>query len=208
MSRGFETVAGGGVDDFYSDIIEEFILDLMRLLYQDETLTAKDAFNIIVKDQIQFVKDVLTGALPAERYNTPGFFDRRVLQQVTISPKMQSSPAEAATNAQHLKFLDGVDMSDQLRVLQNDQLTHYTNTMNPGTRRPFFSLVGNTGDGQFEEGIDRTTKIGFISQDSLPVDNRFVLKRHHTRALRDYSVTPPVSIETTNLEEAAGGVNS
>ena len=208
IKRQFETVAGGGVDDFYSDIIEEFILDLMRLLYQDETLTAKDAFNIIVKDQIQFVKDVLTGALPAELYNTPGFFDRRVLQQVTISPKMQSSPAEAATNAQHLKFLDGVDMSDQLRVLQNDQLTHYTNTMNPGTRRPFFSLVGNTGDGQFEEGIDRTTKIGFISQDSLPVDNRFVLKRHHTRALRDYSVTPPVSIETTNLEEAAGGVNS
>jgi len=127
LQRQFKTVAGSGIDDFYTEIMEEFIRDISRIVYMDETMSTRTALDILIHEQVQYVKNMLFKGMPEELDNTPGYFDRRLVQQVAITDP--GTKAGTTANETHLKLLDVIEKSDQLKVLQNEQLTSYLNGM-------------------------------------------------------------------------------
>ena len=228
LKKQFKTVSGGGVDDFYTEIMEEFIRDISRVVYQDETMSTRTALDILIKDQVQYVKTQLLRGMPKALENTPGYFDRRLHQQVALpSP---GSKAGATKGPTHVQLLDVIEKSDQLKVLQNEQLTLYLNTM--GGPHPIdlvHPVEDKTGAAyHFEQNpVNYSSTIDFdpAPYDGAPTPNQFTLVRQHNVPLRDFmkppalpvkntqanqqaAKSPPPEANTTNLEDALGGVNS
>ena len=66
--RGKARRGSGGIgtwEKFQTEIMDEWIVGIMQILYQDETLTATTALELIIRKQIAFVQKLLYKNIPA-----------------------------------------------------------------------------------------------------------------------------------------------
>ena len=211
----FESMGDGSLDTFYTEVIAEFITGLMRILHQDESLLDEDALNIMIMDQVNFVKEVLKSALPPQLTNSPGFFDRRLIQQVKLKE------GDYDEEEKYLDLLDEIGYAEQLRVLENDYLTHYIHTMAPAetidlkkrhkylggepTTSPV-SSIQTKQSASFSDPVFGSSEWVKTEQGDL---NQFKIVRTHKKPLKSFFTKIPSFDENiNNLNVYLGGVNS
>ena len=110
---------------FYSEVIKGFIVDIVKVLNQDDNITPEMAYQQIKIPQVNFAKNTLksgfknvTGSLYGDSIKPSTEY--QVLQDVLSLPEGTELPAEAK-----YLVLENLSMADQLQALQNDVLTLY-----------------------------------------------------------------------------------
>jgi hypothetical protein len=192
LKKQFAVMGGGSFETFYTEVIEEFITGMMRILYQDETMTGEEAFNIMVRDQVGFVKKVLFNALPRELEELEGYFSPKLIQQVKVG---QSVLPDADKYLAKLEGADAVDYADQVRVLTNFELNRYINTLDDNASVPILKFKA-----------PQTAGLGL---DAIPT-GQFTFQRFHSMEITnlDFNAAAPTLTSTNNLLEVLDGVNS
>jgi hypothetical protein len=196
LKKQFAVMGGGSFETFYTEVIEEFITGMMRILYQDETMTGSEAFNIIVSDQVSFVKKVLFSALPHELQELEGYFSPKLIQQVKVGEGV-------ATADKYLGQLEGanaVDYADQVRVLTNFELNRYIDTLDGAHQGEDVLWVPIKFKAPQSPGV---------GLDAIPT-GQFTFQYSHTTPITnlDFNAAAPALTSTNNLLEVLDGVNS
>ena len=198
LKKQFAVMGGGSFETFYTEVIEEFITGMMRILYQDETMTGSEAFNIIVSDQVSFVKKVLFSALPHELQELEGHFSPKLIQQV----KVGEGVAEADKYLGQLEGANAVDYADQVRVLTNFELNRYIDTLDG----PVTAAAGEDPVLPIKFKAPQSPGVGL---DQIPT-GQFTFQYSHTNPITnlDFNAAAPTLTSTNNLLEVLDGVNS
>ena len=194
LKRQFsQTSAAAGVDNFYADIVDEFITGLMRIVYQDESMTSERALQILIADQVAFVKALMQNALPDALVDTPGHYDTSLLQQVLIDddPFHGKNP-DLAEAQKYLEKLNEIDYGDQLNLIQNDQLTHLVSEIDDATVE--FEVYDDWWDNRGQEFPWRENVERIMRKSSVP--------------LRNFSIIPPEAKSSIDIAQGLGGATS
>ena len=119
-------------DTFYNEVVKTFITDMMRIIYQDNTLTHEEAFRRTIKTQFDYVKKLFNDLIfpliavvdENDQVKMPPLDEYQIISDAFNSEEGNIDPYEA------YKLLG---MKDQIQSLQNEYLTFYMNSFHQGT---------------------------------------------------------------------------
>jgi len=110
--------SGNAFEGFYNEVLKEFITDIMRIIYQKDSLTDQESFDIIKNAQINFVKQQLKYVVSKEFATTFTETTEYQLLESVLNP-------EDEDNIDPFLSLSEMSYVDRIQALQNDQLTLY-----------------------------------------------------------------------------------
>ena len=128
VERTFATNKNLSKEDFYNDVIQGFIVDIIRIMYQDKSISNQQAYNIIKDGQVNFVKsmmiDTVSDDLADKALNQVSEY--QLLSDV-LNPEWAAAEGEGEDPKKYIESLETMDWIDKLQLLQNDNLTLYMN---------------------------------------------------------------------------------
>lgn len=115
---------------FYNDIFKKFIVDITRIIFQNQNLSEENALTFVINSQIQFVKNMFKKAYINAfglSESVIGETEFQLLEQKIFNDLSNDSDVEQS--AQNVALLNTIqenfDISEKIRSIQNDGLTAY-----------------------------------------------------------------------------------
>ena len=125
--------------NFYDEVIKGFITDIVKIMYQDDTMDHEEAFKIVKDAQINFVKHLMIQ---------------------TVSDNLSASVNDISEYQMIEGIIDGVESSEDLGTLDDWEMISYTDKIQ-AIQNDYFTLYADsfnyapTGDAVGSHADDR-----------------------------------------------------
>jgi hypothetical protein len=161
--------------NFYDNVVKEFITDVMRIIYQNESITEKEAYSILKNKQIEFVKHLMIQTVSNNLSASVTNVSEYQMAKEALNPANDGEDAYME--------LQKVSYVDKIQALQNDYFTLWANS--------FDAAGGVPGDGSPMTGIKWAHAVigSGIKPSSLPTisrkfNNKYFIEYYDYEALK------------------------
>ena len=170
---------------FYDQVFKKFVVDLTRIIFQNQNLSEENSLTFIINSQIQFVKTMLKKAYInafGSSESVIGQTEFQLLEQKIFDDV--SNSADTDNSEKNLALLntaqENFDIVEKIRSIQNDGLAAYYDATNPIPSKVLFGgdsyLFTESTATQDENGAqtieEQTFQVGLNTDERLPVHLR------------------------------------
>lgn len=121
--------SGTSYENFYNEVVKAFITDIMKVLYQDNTIEHQEAFKRLISVQVNFAKQQMKNTISGSNPNLAGSITKPSEYQL-----IESALKPKDGNNDPYQSYENINMLDKVQALQNDYFTFFNDTYNtPGT---------------------------------------------------------------------------
>ena len=137
-------------ESFYNEVIKKFITDMMKIIYQDDTLSDEEAFKRVIQTQFLFVRqlfhDIVLDAIAVSDEN-----DNPILPPSTEYELIKSTLEGGKSDSYDtLKMLD---IRHRMESLQNDVFTAYMGSYSKISDGQGLASITNVNWNQLEDTV-------------------------------------------------------
>jgi len=191
VAGGTEKIAAY-TNNFFNNVVKEFITDMMRIIYQDESMTEKEAYQILKNKQIEFVKYLMIQTVSNNLSASVTNVSEYQMLKDALNPALEGTDAYME--------LEKVSYVDKVQALQNDYLTLWANS--------YDAAGGDSEVGSPMTEIKWATDPDFVgvNPSSLPTISR-TFNAHDEAWLEYYDYESLKKEKTTVLNDILQGIN-